>query len=59
MQLNFSLLGQLPEFARASLCEITKTNFITRSEGAGTGVVIREDDGAYLYSNALVFWAVL
>ena len=54
IQLNFSLLGQLPEFAKASLCEITTTNFVTQAEGAGTGVVIREDDGAYLYSNAHV-----
>jgi hypothetical protein len=51
---NFPLLGQLPDLAKASLCEITTTNFVTQAEGAGTGVVIREDDGAYLYSNAHV-----
>ena len=54
IQFNFSLLGQLPEFAKASLCEITTTNFVTQGNGYGTGVVIQEDGGTYLYSNAHV-----
>ena len=52
--LNFSLLAQLPEFAKASLCEITNTNFVSQEDSFGTGVVIQDVGGTYLYSNAHV-----
>jgi hypothetical protein len=41
---------------RSCLCEITTVNFINGSESHGTGVIIRENDISYLYSNAHVLF---